>query len=252
MNRLEWIGQRRTEASIVEREFKVHANDRVVPGVLWSAAGAAGPQPLVLYGHGGSGHKRADNVQLAARATVAENGIAVASIDGPLHGDRATPESEALRAQDHDAWRVEFLEGGTFDLMVEDWQATLDALVNLDEIDGERVGYRGFSMGTRYGLPLVAAEPRIKVAALGLNCSKIARLMADAPKVRCPVLFVQQLEDELMPRDAVLELFDALGTSDKRLHANPGAHAAVPPDEQAAIRAFLATHLASDPASGAV
>ncbi len=84
---------------------------------------------------------------------------------------------------------------------------------------------------------------RVKVAALGLNSSQRERLMEDAPKIQCPVLFIQQLEDELMPHNAVLELFDAIGTSDKRLHANPGAHAAVPPDEQDAIRAFLAQHL---------
>ena len=33
-----------------------------------------------------------------------------------------------------------------------------------------------------------------------------------------------QLEDELFPRDGYLQLFDALGSTDKRLHAHPGLH----------------------------
>ena len=39
------------------------------------------------------------------------------------------------------------------------------------------------------------------------------------------------------------ELFDAIGTRDKRLHANPGAHSAVPPEEFEVSRQFLASHL---------
>jgi len=33
-----------------------------------------------------------------------------------------------------------------------------------------------------------------------------------------------QFEDELFPRDGYLQLFDALGSTDKRLHAHPGLH----------------------------
>lgn len=40
-----------------------------------------------------------------------------------------------------------------------------------------------------------------------------------------------QLEDVLFTREECLALFDALGTTDKRLHANPGLHPAVPMEE---------------------
>ena len=35
----------------------------------------------------------------------------------------------------------------------------------------------------------------------------------------------------------------ALGTRDKRLHGNPGAHSAVPPEEFNVSQEFLASHL---------
>ena len=58
-------------------------------------------------------------------------------------------------------------------------------------------------MGTILGLPVVAAEPRISVAVLGL--AGIAgptkqRLADDAKSVRCPVLFLVQWDDELFPK----------------------------------------------------
>ena len=46
--------------------------------------------------------------------------------------------------------------------------------------------------------------------------------MALAPKVSCPVRFLVQWDDEIVPRDACLELFTAIGTSEKTLHGNPG------------------------------
>lgn len=52
------------------------------------------------------------------------------------------------------------------DSMVEDWKATLNALLKLQklpEIGTGWVGDWGLSMGTLFGLPLVAAEPRIEV-----------------------------------------------------------------------------------------
>lgn len=46
-----------------------------------------------------------------------------------------------------------------------------------------------------------------------------------------------------LPFVAAAALFGAIGSSDKRLHAHPGAHAAVPPEELAHTEAFLAEHL---------
>ena len=56
------------------------------------------------------------------------------------------------------------------DGMVDDWGATLDALSQLDTIDANRIAYMGFSMGTRFGLPYVAAAgDRLRCAVLGKN-----------------------------------------------------------------------------------
>jgi dienelactone hydrolase len=249
---MQWVGDSLISKGVCERSFELVCDGRTVPGVLWTSEVATGPTPLVLVGHGGSGHKRQAHLLSLARRLVRHHGIAAATIDGPIHGDRAP---EGVDISDPRARRAAFQREGVVDAMVADWKATLDALQKLPELGVARAGYWGLSMGTMFGLPFVASEPRICVAVLGLMGAMVGertsvvgtefgqRLNEHAPAIRCPVLFLQQLEDELIPRASVLDLFDRIGSSDKRLHANPGAHAAVPADEFAHTQAFLASHL---------
>jgi dienelactone hydrolase len=127
--------------------------------------------------------------------------------------------------------------------MVADWKATRTELATLPDVGDGPLGYWGLSMGTLYGVPFVAAEPQVKCAVLGLMGAAGKRYTATATDITCPVLFLQQLDDELMKRDACVDLFLAIGSKDKRLHANPGAHSAVPAEEMDASEAFFKKYL---------
>jgi hypothetical protein len=61
--------------------------------------------------------------------------------------------------------------------------------------------------------------------------------------VACPVLFMVQWDDEIFDREGALELFNALGTSDKRMHVHPGKHGAFPLEAADATRTWLAGQL---------
>ena len=72
------------------------------------------------------------------------------------------------------------------------------------------------------------------------------RHRADAPNVTCPVLFMVQWDDEIFERGGALELFDAIGSRDKRMHVHPGKHGDFPPEAADATREFLAARLSAE------
>lgn len=249
---MRWEGEALVENGVKERRFTVDVAGRGVPGILWVPDEGPGPRPLVLLGHGATRHKRVDYLLGLARLLVGRRGFAVAAIDGPGHGDRRAPGHDDDVAL-FGAFLAEWSREGTIDDMVADWQGTLEALRELDEVGDGPVGYWGLSMGTIYGVPLVAAEPRIQVAVfglMGLVGPTRDRMAADAVSVACPVLFIQQWDDSLIPREHLFELFGALGSLDKRLHAHLGDHAAVPVEEIAFSARFLGRHLAPHGAEG--
>ena len=109
MTALRWIGEPLSEGGVTERRFDLERESGIVPGILWTPAQHDRPVPLVLMGHGGSGHKRADRQLMLARRFAGVAQVAAAAIDGPFHGDRvpeksATSASPWGRAMDSRMW----------------------------------------------------------------------------------------------------------------------------------------------------
>jgi cephalosporin-C deacetylase-like acetyl esterase len=243
-----------TEMGVTERRFQLEVDGEQVPGILWLPEHAKGPRPLVLQGHGGTQHKRVANILSLARRLVRHQGYAVAAIDAPGHGDR-------MRAEDREANRARRSAGGRRPPITEEqrqlmaargkrvtkeWQATLDMLQELDEIGRSGpVGYWGVSMGTAFGIPFVAAEPRINCAILGLAALSMGReaLGETAKKIEIPLLFMNQLDDELMTTESAVALFGAFGAKEKSMHINPGGHMGIPRIEVEYYETFYVRHL---------
>ena len=248
---MEWIGDAAVSRGVCERRFDLDVDGEIVPGILWTPEDATGVRPLVLIGHGGSQHKRAPNVLALARRVVRHLGYAAAAIDGPMHGDRIPDGtdltldivSRRMREDPNETQR-------RFRAARNEWSSTLTALKEVDGVGDGPTGYWGLSMGTVIGLPFVASEPRIDCAVLGLMGLSVDARGESARSITIPVLFLVQWDDELIQRSDALTLFDTLASTDKTMHVNPGAHAAVPADEIAATERFFAKHLgAKVPAS---
>ncbi|MFI5520648.1 alpha/beta hydrolase [Streptomyces platensis] len=239
-----------TESSsngMVERDFTVGG----VPGVLWSPASGADRAPLVLMGHGGGAHKKHPAMAGRAHLLVTGCGFHAAVIDAPGHGDRPrTAYDEREIAELRKAQAAGEPEGPIVvpynarlaELAVPEYRATLDALQELPEIGAEGpVGYVGIGLGTAIGVPLVAAEPRITAAVFGMMWPDA--LVGAARQITVPVEFALQWDDERIPRQAGLALFDAFASKEKTLHANAGKHVEWPRFEADSATRFFARHL---------
>jgi dienelactone hydrolase len=221
-----------------------------IPGVLWTPDGAVGPRPLIVMGHGGGQHKKAPGVVARALRFVTECGFAVVAVDVPGHGDRPkdetydriVTENQARAAAGEElAPLIAGFQALVARRTVPEWQAVLDAVQELPFVGTGPVGYWGVSLGCGLGVPFVAAEPRVRAAVLGLG-GALASAEA-ARRITVPVEFLVQWDDERVPREQGLALFDALGSTEKTLHANPGGHGEIPRFELDSTVRFFARHL---------
>jgi dienelactone hydrolase len=258
---LAWRGAPEASTGVIERGFVLDVagpgGHETIPGVLWAPADlpgeATGPLPLVLMGHGGQSHKRSDRMAAIGRRLVRRQGVLAAAIDQVDHGERG-PLTEDT---DDTRYRAMWQRPGLIEQSTAQWRAVTRALAALPQVNADRIGYWGLSMGTMFGLPFVAEEPLVRAAVLGLagltgpsvERSGIApHLEAAAPRVACPVMWVVQWDDERFDRAGSLALFDLLGrdvegASNKRLIAFPGLHDAAPDESTALTREFLGREL---------
>ncbi len=197
--------------------FEYSSRGDRVPGRLLLPPGAEGPFPLVLLQHGAGGSKEAPYLTAAAGPWV-RAGAAVASIDFPLHGERASDKlgADLLRGPRGPAAANPTVRLGLVQQAVSDLRRALDALEDHPQVDPRRVAYAGFSMGAILGALFCGTDERPRAAALALGGGGFGPPEADplqvigrfAPR---PLLFVNAERDEVIPRSAAEALHAAAG-----------------------------------------
>jgi len=242
-----FTSEQRLEDGLLEREFTLDD----IPAILWTpqSASASTPAPLILLGHpGGLAQMRP---RLAARARrSALDGFATATIELPGGGERpALPAVDKARADLRRALAagqpvsdeiVHRLILPLVDAAVPEWQAALDAILPLPELS-ERVGYSGGPIAI--GIRLARVEPRITAAGLFAGSYVPADMIEEARNVTIPVHVLLQWDDRGNDRQMALDLFDAIGSTEKTLQANLGGHTGVPPHAGDEAARFFARHL---------
>jgi len=144
------------------------AGDRV-EGILWRPEGSQ-TRPLVLVGHPRDGSKDAPELEALARGWT-NAGAAVAAIDLPLHGGRASGKlgervlgavgaRAAADALDADLWRHVVHQATT------DFARALTLLAERPAIDASRLAFAGFGLGAQLGADLCADDARLCASAL--------------------------------------------------------------------------------------
>jgi hypothetical protein len=240
--------EQRLDDGVLERNFTLGD----IPGFLWTpgSASASTPVPLILLGHPTLGLTRM-YPRLAGRARhCAAQGFATATIELPGCGDRPRrPAMEQTRAELRRTLQagepvgdelVDALILPLVDQAVPEWQAALDALLALPEIDGP-VGYSGGVISI--GIRLAAVDRRITAAGLFAGSYVPRAMFQEARRVTVPLHVLLQWDDEGNDRQAALDLFDAFGSREKTLEANMGGHTGVPQYAGEAAARFFTRHL---------
>ncbi|MEU0966315.1 alpha/beta hydrolase [Streptomyces sp. NPDC005917] len=239
---MQFTSEQRLDDGVLEREFTLGE----IPGTLWTPESAT-PAPLILMAHNNGLPKTEPRLVARARYTAAR-GYAVATIDAAGCGDRPrSAADEQARADIRRAMQAgepvdeifESFIGPLVENAVPEWRTTLDALLELPEI-GDRVGYSGWMA---LGIGLAAVDPRIAAAGFFAGGYVPLAQREEARQVTVPLLLLLQWDDEGNPRQRALDLFDAFGSKEKTLHANPGGHTGTPWFEVEDGGRFFGRHL---------
>jgi dienelactone hydrolase len=243
---------RSDRAGVRSFRFEYSSRGDRVPGQLLLPDEGRGPFPLVLLQHGAGGSKDSDYLD-AARLPWVRGGVAVASIDFPLHGERANAKlSGLLLAGFADLQGLERVHARTLwegfaNQALHDLGRALDALAPHPEIDIERTAYAGFSLGAIIGAVFCSREPRLRAAALALGGGGFGPTAFDPVRhnggfAGRPLLLINATGDQRVPRTAA-EALHAAALDPKELLWFDSGHHDLPGRALKAMWQFLARAL---------
>jgi dienelactone hydrolase len=166
---------------ILEKFLIDNEVDGWVPGYLAIPTGVKGKVPVVmgLHGHGSS----KDNIfgfdprtSQDVLALLISNGYAVMAIDSYFNGERrgtgpaGKQEMQQRADQELSQFKINLWFGRSlWGMQLRDEQLALDYLVSRPEIDAQKIGVQGMSMGSTRAWWLAAIDERVKVV-VGIAC----------------------------------------------------------------------------------
>lgn len=200
------------EARVVERNteekgslrYKVvfrGARGAMIPGYLQIPDNATAPYPCVLLMHGWSGSKTSwwkDGGYLSggnARKALLEAGYAVFALDAQGHGDRIAENDyhvvNLYNEPDTPPRKNYFTLRDIITQTILDYRRGIDYLAERGDIDMQRIGIWGYSMGGFHAVALTAVDERIKAS---VGC--VVPVSWDEDPILNPANYGQGLNDQ--------------------------------------------------------
>lgn len=142
-------------------EFNGIARDRI-PALLYIPKDGRGTHPAVLLQYGSGGNKSTNYIVILGEMFV-RRGFVVLTIDVPNRGERRVRDKSTTMSRA--AYLAAVFKRGTFLQTLGDYSRAVDYLSQRNDVDKERIGYAGISLGAITGLTFVAHEPRVHAMA---------------------------------------------------------------------------------------
>jgi dienelactone hydrolase len=163
---------------VLERFEFFNGVDMVVPGVLLLPKDRTRPAPAIvgLHGHGSSKESICTDPKSSQLIgpLLAKKGYVVAAIDACFNGDRAgkgpAGKLDSRGGQEASLFKLYLWQGRTlWGMMLREEQCLIDYLQTRPEVDRERIGATGMSMGCTRSWWLAAIDDRVQ-AVVGVAC----------------------------------------------------------------------------------
>ncbi len=180
-------------------------------------AGAAGRVPAVLCppGHGGGMNQVLEEKGIYKRYpfSLVERGLAALVPEHIGFGERTGPPGgEALANHALFYHALALLGENAMGYLLWDLRVALDVLQSLPEVDGERIGCYGLSLGGEMALLLAACDPRVRVAGISGFLTSYKSTFLDVSHCGCGYAFAlarclehQDIAALIAPRPLVVE-----------------------------------------------
>jgi dienelactone hydrolase len=169
---------------LLERIEFHNGADALVPGIILMPKKRSGPLPAIvgLHGHGGSSETICTdekNSQCIGPLLV-RKGFIVAAIDTYFCGARAPKSKATHRGLDEGTlFKLYHLQGRSlWGMMLRDQQILLDYLETRPEVDANRIGVTGMSMGGTGTWWLTAIDDRVQAAVCVAGFTRYRELFA--------------------------------------------------------------------------
>jgi len=137
-------------------------NDKRVTGLLTIPSNSPKPSPVVILLHGKGDRKTVDYIE-AGHQYFYNAGYAVLRIDVDNHGERKKDDYEFSLTDGYRYWTRSIITQTVFDL-----RRSNDFLSTRPEIDAQRIGFFGISLGGIIGTIFSGVDDRVKVPVIAL------------------------------------------------------------------------------------
>ncbi len=204
-----------------------------VPGLLSIPTTGQKPYPVVMLLHGLTSNKSTwlengfDHGSLVTKGLL-DKGYAVLALDAQYHGDRAVyndyvnPGEMVFQRQ----WGVRYTNMVTQTIV--DYRRAIDYLATRDEIDINRVGVIGYSMGGHMTFLLGASEPRVRTIVGCVIPEMPGAMIAASTFVRSlegkPLLMMMARKDQFYTVESAQNLFDSVPGNSKTIRFFDSGH----------------------------
>ncbi len=137
-------------------------HNKTVTGLLSIPKHAEKPMPVIILMHGLGDRVAVDYIE-AGHNFFVESGYAVLRINIANHGDRLENEYNFSLTDGYRYWSRDIISQTVFDL-----RRSIDFLTTRKEIDLDRIGYYGISLGGIIGTVFCGVDERVKVPVVAL------------------------------------------------------------------------------------